>query len=113
MVPRPCDRCGAGNLDSEYMSEDIIQPLCIEYQIADGAIAWLCFDCRKAWISEIDNSEISDQYEEASFKLEFWKVRVNKNTTEDEIEKGLVLYKEVTRLSKEISKLANRWLVTS
>lgn len=111
-VPRPCDRCGAGMIDSEYVPEGkaVHHPMCSEFHMAHGVVAWLCFDCRRMWHQEIDGHDLAKEYEEASFRLEFWKTRVDEKTTDEQIEKGLELYKRCSELERRINMYANEWL---
>lgn len=109
-IPRPCDRCGAGTIDEDYTTEKVVTPMCAEFHMAHGVITWLCFDCRKKWHQVIDGHELSRKYEEASFRYEFWKGTLSDETTDDDREKGLGLYRVVSDLERQINKFAHEWL---
>ena len=109
-VARPCERCGAGTIDNDYSSEVIISPMCAEVHLANGSVAWICFDCRKEWHHVLNSSELRKQYEEASFRYEFWKDTLSELTATEDLEYGLSLYRHVSELANEITKYANKWL---
>lgn len=109
---RPCDRCGAGTFDHDEYNEKIIEhPLCSEFQMAYGVIAWLCLNCRKDWLKVIEKQSLNTQFTEAQFRLEFWRARVGSNTPEDAVEVGLQLVRNVAQIERQISLLAHEWLV--
>jgi len=106
--PRPCERCGA-TLDEEYGS-DQYHPMCAESQIAYGIVAWLCFDCRKAWHRKMKNQMLSRQYSEASLRFEFWKAVISAKGVGD-VEEGLRLWRELDALEVKLNNYANEWLI--
>lgn len=109
-LPRPCDRCGAGS-DSGQFEPSITHPMCQEFQLAYGVVAYLCFECRSQWHKVIDLHEASDRYSEAKFKLEFWQAQVSAGSPEHRrVEDGLRLWKDVRNIEEEIRKMASRWL---
>lgn len=111
--PRPCDRCGQGTLDQDYVSDLIQQPLCCEFQLGYGIIAWLCFECRRHWIHTFDTSKLSDEYSEAAFCLEFWKARIGPDTPDEAEQIGLQKYRDLCDREKKIKTFANQWLAGS
>lgn len=115
VFPRPCDRCAAGNLAgiSEYDDTEIQTPMCAEFHMAYGVVAWLCFDCRVSWYKEIEKLEAATEYEKAQFKLEFWKARVCKESTNADLEEGLSLLEEASKLESAINAHAYAWLIGS
>lgn len=111
-LPRPCDRCGAGTFDTDYTEDkSVITPMCAEVHITSSVITWLCFNCRRAWHRTIDEHSLAIEYEESSFIFENWKIRVNKDTTDAEVEKGLELYRKMNNLERQINNFANEWLL--
>ena len=111
IVPRPCDRCGTGNI--EYVPDDnkITNSLCAEVQMAFGLIAWLCHDCRKQWHVFIKNHKCSRQMLLIQLELEFWKARIGPDTNKSELSEGLRLLNIVEDLEIAINNLANEWLI--
>ena len=112
IIPRPCDRCGAGNI--EYMGENnkILNPLCAEVQLAFGLITWLCHDCRKQWHQCIKNHPNNRQYVITQLELEFWKARVGPFTPVEALEEGKRLINIIEDLELSINEVANEWLIT-
>lgn len=108
-VPRPCDRCGAGTIDNDYSQEREVAPMCAEFHMAYGVIAWLCFDCRASWYKAVDEMQLMKEYEEESFRLEHWKNIV----AGGEVEEGLEILQRVTGLERSINRYAYKWLVSS
>jgi hypothetical protein len=113
MVPRPCDRCGAGNI--EYLPEDnkITNALCAEVQLAFGLIAWLCHDCRKHWHVFIKNHPSNRHYMIVQLELEFWKARIGPFTPIESLEDGKRLINIVEDLENRINEIANEWMITA
>lgn len=113
IVPRPCDRCGAGNI--EYMQEDnkIVNALCAEVQMAFGLIAWLCHDCRKQWHTFIKNHRCNREILIVQLELEFWKARVGPMSHPEQLEEGKRLLNIVEDMEIAINELANEWLITT
>lgn len=112
-IPRPCDRCGAGTIDDDYSNDRIITPLCAEFQMASGVIAWLCLNCRRDWHKALDAHKLSIDYEQASLEFEVWKMRVSidKKFDSNDMLKGHELLQKVSKLEKDINLFANEWLV--
>lgn len=112
IIPRPCDRCGAGNL--EYNEDNkIINALCAEVQMAFGLIAWLCHDCRKQWHMFIKNHDYNRHILIAQLELEFWKARIGQLTHIDELTEGKRLLNIIEDLENKINDIANEWLITT
>jgi hypothetical protein len=121
--PRPCERCGAGQLDPEDFEDnwdDELKspaqlneaPMCSEFHMAYGMVTWLCYKCRSDWHKVIDDHPLSNLYAEAQLALDFWKARVGPNTSKDELKEGLALLRKCTDIEKKINSFANHWLVT-
>ena len=109
-VPRPCDRCGAGNI--EYLQQNRIQaPLCAEVQMAFGLIAWLCHDCRKQWHKYFKNLELNRKYTLMQVEIEFWRARLGPGAHESELTRGLNLVNSLEDLELNINEIANEWLI--
>jgi len=109
-VPRPCDRCGAGNI--EYLQGNKLQtPLCAEVQMAFGLIAWLCHDCRKQWHKFFKNLEMHREYTLMQVRIEFWRARIGPQTPEEELQQGLDLVSSLEDLELKINEIANEWLI--
>jgi len=108
--PRPCDKCGAGNLDYTISSPKE-HPLCREIQLAFGLVAWLCIDCRKSWCVYIKNHPLNRDYMKAQIKLEFWKSRVSPASREDDLIEGTNLLLAVDELELQLNDEANKWLI--
>lgn len=103
-INRPCDRCDAVNDFNSHI-------LCREYQLTQGIVAWLCIECKKNWLSKIDNWPGMKEYDDALFKLEAWKSSVHNNYSEEFVDQGLQINREVLELEKAIYKIANSWLL--
>ncbi len=110
---RPCERCGAVIECDDYMwdNKQIYEPMCAETQIAYGIVAWLCFDCRKAWHHEMKDQLLSKQYSEASLRLEFWKAKVMASGVGD-VDEGLQLWRNLDALEVKLNNYANEWLLS-
>lgn len=105
---RPCERCGASE---EYVEEyGKPDPMCAEIAVAYGVIAWLCFDCRKAWHSKMKSEMLSKQYSEATLRFEHWKAVTAASGTGD-IEEGLTLWRQLDTIEAKLNALANEWLI--
>lgn len=117
---RPCERCGnadkMGDAADDLYEVDTYNnrppALCSEIQMAFGLLGWLCHDCRKEYHRMAKNSPLTIQYGEASLRLDFWKARVGPSTPPDHIKEGLVLWRQVEKLEREISEVANQWLIS-
>src|SRR6478609_4036101 len=99
-TPRPCDRCGCGVQSYEELNQQ--QPLCCEFQLGYGFIAWLCFECRRDWVGVFDASKLSEQYAEKAFELEFWNARIGESTPEGEFQNGLEHYRSLCVIEARI-----------
>lgn len=108
--PRPCDKCGAGNLD--YTTDGAKEhPLCREVQLAFGLVAWLCMDCRKAWHKHVKNHPLNREYMKAQMKLEFWKARISPASRDSDLDEGTNLLLAVDELELQLNDEANKWLI--
>lgn len=109
--PRPCDRCGAGNV--EYMDDNKFQSvLCAEVQLAFGLIAWLCHDCRKQWHKDFKILPLNREYTIKQLEIEFWRARVGESTPVEELEHGKGLVNEIEDMELKINEIANEWLLS-
>lgn len=113
VIPRPCDRCGAGNM--EYAGDEtIMSPLCAEVQIAFGLIGWLCHDCRKNWHTYIKNHSCHRKIMQAQLELEYWRSMLRAgSSTLPSLEEGKRLMDRVEDLELEANEIANRWMIGS
>ena len=109
-VPRPCDRCGAGNI--EYVqSNRFPAALCGEVQMAFGLIAWLCHDCRKQWHKTFKNLPLHREYVIKQLEIEFWRARVGESTPVEELERGKTIVNQLEDMELKINEIANEWLI--
>ena len=112
ILPRPCDRCNAGDLSgiSEYTDLEIETVMAMEFQMSYGIVSWLCLDCRMEWYELIQGHPLTREYELASFKLEFWRSRVGEQTPPQELDTGIELLNNVNSLEDKMNKLTRDWL---
>ena len=109
VVPRPCDRCGAGNV--EYAEDETMTaPLCAEVRIAFGLIGWLCHDCRKNWHMYIKNHRCHRMVMQAQLDLEYWRSRLA-TSPPPSLEEGKRLVDRVEDLELEVNEIANQWMI--
>lgn len=108
-IPRPCDRCGAGNV--EYAKDRIRAALCGEVQMAFGLIAWLCHDCRKQWHKSYRDLPLHREYVLCQVEIEFWRARLGTTTPDSELERGINLANRLEDLELKINEIANHWLI--
>lgn len=122
--PRPCDRCGAGHLDEDDFEQGGFDeqpspadfkeaPMCSEFHMAYGMVTWLCYCCRRDWHKKLDAHPLTDSYAEAQLRLDFWKARISEKSPKSDVEEGVDLLRECTRIEDDINALANNWLATS
>lgn len=118
--PRPCDRCGCGDIGETEPSYDESArfdnlkeaPMCTEFHLAYGLLAWLCYTCRRDWHKKIENHNLSAEYSQIQLRLDHWKASlVSKNPLSVGV--GLELLKRSGEIEKEINTIANTWLIDS
>ena len=120
MDGRPCERCGnfdqlhggSPQEDWDNQEEERIPALCSEVQMAFGLLGWLCHDCRKEYHRMAKDHPLTEKYGEACLSLEFWKARVGSETPEDDLQKGLELWRTVEGLERKVNQIANEWLLS-
>lgn len=113
---RPCDRCGVrwGDFgDGEISLDSHIRyhPMSAEVKMAYGIVAWLCYDCRKAWHKDVKNNILSKQYSEAMLEFEYWKSIIS-SKGEGNFEEGLGLFRKLDDLELKLNDFANEWLIS-
>lgn len=115
ILPRPCDRCGTGNFEdiSEFSDTEMQTPMCAEFMMAYGVVAWLCLDCRIAWYKEIENLEVANEYRRVQFSLDFWNNKVSAASTEEDLQIGLALLEKIMKIEADINAHAHKWIITN
>lgn len=103
MSSKLCDHCDAG----EHYEDT--PALCSETQMTANVHAWLCYNCRLAWMKYIRHHPIAKLYSTTMFRFEHYKIRLAA-TGEGKVEEGLRLLQEVDDIDDKMAKLAESWL---